>query len=155
MSIEIALIKPVVDALLSLFKQADNLRLQRNAEAALADAIRELLQAHPDENKAEAQIAIARAAGILSADVVLAEDMLQKHRAAKPRLARKRSGRAPASGKRSDPPPPDADESGAGQTTGADDAPRQTDEAGSRTQRSAPARARPRQSRTRTPTTGN
>jgi hypothetical protein len=55
-------------------------QLQRNAEAALREAIRELLLANPDENKAAARIAIAKAAGILSEDVVLAEDMLQKHR---------------------------------------------------------------------------
>ena len=85
MPIEAALIKPVVDALMGLFKQGDNLRLKRNAEAALREAIRELLLASPDDNKAEARIAIAKAAGILSEDVVLAEDMLKKTRAAKAR----------------------------------------------------------------------
>jgi len=40
-----------------------------------------LLLANPNESKAEARIAIAKAAGILSEDVVLAEDMLKKHRA--------------------------------------------------------------------------
>jgi hypothetical protein len=78
--IEAALIKPVVDALLSLFKQGENLQLKRNAEKALREAIRELLLANPDENKAEARIAIAKAAGIISEDIVLAEDMLEKHR---------------------------------------------------------------------------
>ena len=64
-------------------------------EAALREAIRELLLANPDENKAEARIAIAKAAGILSGDVVLAEDMLRKHRATKSRTAGKSSvGRA-------------------------------------------------------------
>lgn len=85
MPIEAALIKPVVDALMGLFKQGDNLRLKRNAEAALREAIRELLLASPDDNKAEARIAIAKAAGILSEDVVLAEDMLRKTRAASAR----------------------------------------------------------------------
>lgn len=89
MPIEAALIKPVVDVLLRLFRQGDNLRLQRNAEAALREAIRELLLANPDENKAQARIAIAKAAGILSEDVVLAEDMLRKHRATKARTAGK------------------------------------------------------------------
>jgi ornithine cyclodeaminase/alanine dehydrogenase-like protein (mu-crystallin family) len=83
MPIEAALIKPVVDALMSLFRQGEHVQLQRNAEAALREAIRELLLANPDENKAAARIAIAKAAGILSEDVVLAEDMLQKHRATK------------------------------------------------------------------------
>ncbi|TWI05833.1 hypothetical protein IP90_00089 [Luteimonas cucumeris] len=91
MPIEAALIKPVVDALMSLFRQGDNLRLKRNAEAALRDAIRELLLANPSESKAEARIAIAKAAGILSEDVVLAEDMLKKHRATKTRTSGKNS----------------------------------------------------------------
>ncbi len=81
--IEAALIKPVVDALLSLFKQGENIQLKRNAEKALREVIRELLLANPDENKAEARIAIAKAAGIISEDIVLAEDMLEKHRASK------------------------------------------------------------------------
>ena len=85
MAIEAALIKPVVDALLALFRESNDIKLKRNAEKALRDAIRELLQANPDENKAEARIAIARAAGILSEDIVLAEDMLKKHRATKSR----------------------------------------------------------------------
>jgi hypothetical protein len=91
MPIEAALIKPVVDALMGLFRQGDNLRLKHNAEAALREAIRELLLASPDDNKAEARIAIAKAAGILSEDVVLAEDMLKKTRAAKAKTAGKAS----------------------------------------------------------------
>jgi hypothetical protein len=87
--IEAALIKPVVDALLSLFKQGENIRLKLNAETALHEAIRELLLAHPDENKAETKIAIARAAGIISEDILLAEDMLKKHRATKSRIPAK------------------------------------------------------------------
>ena len=89
MAIEAALIKPVVDALMGLFRRGENLHLKHNAEAALREAIRELLLANPDENKAEARIAIAKAAGILSEDVVLAEDMLRKHRATKAKTAGK------------------------------------------------------------------
>lgn len=89
MAIEAALIKPVVDALMALFRQGNDVKLKRNAEAALREAIRELLLANPDENKAEARIAIAKAAGILSEDIVLAEDMLEKHRASKSRTAGK------------------------------------------------------------------
>jgi hypothetical protein len=80
MPIEAAFIKPVVDALMGLFRQGKDRQLKHNAEAALREAIRELLLANPDENRAAARIAIARAAGILSEDVVLAEDMLRKHR---------------------------------------------------------------------------
>lgn len=89
MVIEAALIKPVVDALLLLFRQGNDLTLKHNAQAALREVIRELLQANPDENKAAARIAIARAAGILSEDVVLAEAMLQKHQAARSRTTGK------------------------------------------------------------------
>jgi hypothetical protein len=89
MPIEAALIKPVVDALLALFRQGSDIQLKRNAEAALREAIRELLMANPDENRAAARIAIARAAGILTEDIVLAEDMLQKHRATRARTAGK------------------------------------------------------------------
>lgn len=85
MVIEAALIKPVVDALMGLFKQGESLRLKHNAETALREAIRELLLANPDDNRAEARIAIARAAGILSEDIVLAENMLKTHRATKAR----------------------------------------------------------------------
>ena len=83
MPIESALIKPVVDALMALLRRGEQANLKRNAEAAIREAIRELLLANPDENKAQARIAIAKAAGILSEDVVLAEDMLEKHRATK------------------------------------------------------------------------
>ena len=89
MPIESALIKPVVDALMALLQRGEKANLKRSAESALREAIRELLLANPDENKAQARIAIAKAAGILSEDVVLAEDMLQKHRATKARTAGK------------------------------------------------------------------
>ena len=95
MAIETALIKPVVDALMALLQRGEKATLKRNAEAALREAIRELLLANPDENKAQARIAVAKAAGILSEDVLLAEDMLQKHRATKARTTGKStSGRA-------------------------------------------------------------
>jgi hypothetical protein len=92
MPIEAALIKPVVDALMGLFRQGQHLQLKHNAEAALREAIRELLLANPDENKAAARIAIAKAAGILSEDVVLAEDMLRRHRDTRVRTRGKSGG---------------------------------------------------------------
>lgn len=91
MPVEAALIKPVVDALLALLRQSNDTQLKRNATAAVREAIRELLLANPDENKAQARIAIAKAAGILSEDVLLAEDMLNKHRATKSRTRGKSS----------------------------------------------------------------
>jgi hypothetical protein len=110
MAIEAALIKPVVDALLALFQQGSELKLKRNAQAAVREAIRELLQANPDESRAAARIAIARAAGILSEDVVLAEDMLQKHRATRARTRGKS-----ATGRRRVPPVPTGDTAAPGQ----------------------------------------
>ena len=107
MPIEAALIKPVVDALMSLLQRSEKANLQRNAEAALREAIRELLLANPDENKAEARIAIAKAAGILSEDIVLAEDMLKKTRAAKSKTTGKAATgrkRKPAAPKTEDKP---------------------------------------------------
>lgn len=83
MALETALVKPVVDAIMALLRRGENMQLNRNAEKAVREAIRELLLASPDENKAAARIAVAKAAGLLSEDVVLAEDMLQKHRATK------------------------------------------------------------------------
>lgn len=100
MPIESALIKPVVDALMGLLRRGENVHLQHNAEKALREAIRELLLANPDENKAAARIAIAKAAGILSEDVVLAEDMLRKHRATKART----SGKAASAHRKRKPP---------------------------------------------------
>jgi len=101
MAIEAALIKPLVDALLALFRESSEIKLKRDAEGALREVIRELLKANPDENRAEARIAIARAAGIISEDIVLAEDMLKKHRATKSRTA----GKA-ATGRKRKPPAP-------------------------------------------------
>ena len=85
MALESALVKPVVDAIMALLRRGENMQLNRNAEKAVREAIRELLLASPDENKAAARIAVAKAAGLLSEDVVLAEEMLQKHRATKAR----------------------------------------------------------------------
>lgn len=101
MTIEAALIKPVVDALMALLNRGEQATLKRSAEAALREAIRELLLANPDENKAQARIAIAKAAGILSEDVVLAEDMLEKHRATRSKTTGKAS-----TGRKRNPVPP-------------------------------------------------
>lgn len=113
MTIEAALIKPVVDVLLALFQQGSEFKLKHNAQASVREAIRELLQANPDENRAAARIAIARAAGILSEDVVLAENMLEKHRASRARTrgksttGRRRTRSEPADPGRDTPAPPD------------------------------------------------
>jgi hypothetical protein len=80
MANESALIRPVVDALLALLRAGQQQRLKRNARAAVSEAIRELLAADPDTRRAEARLAIAKAAGLLSEDVLLAEDLLARQR---------------------------------------------------------------------------
>jgi len=91
MALESALVKPAVDAIMALLRRGENMQLNRNAEKAVREAIRELLLASPDENKAAARIAVAKAAGLLSEDVVLAEEMLHKHRATKSKTRGKAS----------------------------------------------------------------
>lgn len=78
-----ALIKPLVDAILGLAKLGGQSRLKRGASKAVNEAIQELLRLDPDENAAEAKIAIAKAAGLISPDVLLADEMLKKVRAKK------------------------------------------------------------------------
>jgi len=77
MAIEL-LAKPVVDALLKAFDRAKDVHLRANARKAIGEAISELIRISPDLSKAEAKIAIARAAGILDQDLFTAERMLRK-----------------------------------------------------------------------------
>jgi hypothetical protein len=98
MVIETSLIKPIVDAILGLARSGNNARLKRDAAKSVREAIRELLLADPNESEAEAKIAIAKAAGLISEDVLLADDMLRKVRAGKKsipsRVGRKRAAEA-------------------------------------------------------------
>ncbi len=77
MAIEL-LAKPVVDALLKAFDRARDAHLRTSARKAIGEAISELIRISPDLSKAEAKIAIARAAGILDQDLFTAERMLKK-----------------------------------------------------------------------------
>lgn len=77
MAIEL-LAKPVVDALLKALDRAKDAHLRASARKAIGEAISELIRIRPDLNKAEAKIAIARAAGILDQDLFTAERMLKK-----------------------------------------------------------------------------
>jgi hypothetical protein len=98
MHIETSLLKPIVDAILGLARGGNNARLKRDAAASVREAIRELLLADPNESEAEAKIAIAKAAGLISGDTLLADDMLRKVRAKKStvsRITRKRAAEAP------------------------------------------------------------
>jgi hypothetical protein len=78
------LLKPVVDAVRSRLQQRHRLRQRHSGEAALREAIRELLLPHPDERRVEARIALARASGAQPRDTALAEAMLERHRATRP-----------------------------------------------------------------------
>jgi len=73
-----SLAKPVVDALLKALDRARDAKLRATARVAIAEAISELIRISPDLNKAEAKIAVARAAGILDQDLFTAERMLKK-----------------------------------------------------------------------------
>lgn len=91
MPIEAGYIKPVVDAILGLVRKGSNAKLQRDAVKAVREAIRELLLADPNENAVEAKIAIAKAAGLISHDVLLADEMLEKVKSNKKKLPSKAS----------------------------------------------------------------
>jgi hypothetical protein len=92
------LAKPVVDALLKALDRAKGAQLRASARKAIGEAISELIRISPDLSKAEAKIAIARAAGILDQDLFTAERMLKKvkkanRKAARPGAAKKPAGR--------------------------------------------------------------
>ena len=78
MAIEGALVKPVVDALMGIFNKARKSRLKQSAEKQLTEAITELLAINPNQALAEAKIKIAKAAGIINSDMLVAERMLEK-----------------------------------------------------------------------------
>ena len=103
MLIESAFVKPVVDAIVAVFKGAKGHRLKQNAEQEITHAIRELLLANPNENKVKAKLAVARAAGHMSPDVLLAEEMLRKVQGSKKKRvtkARKKKGKKKAARKK-------------------------------------------------------
>jgi hypothetical protein len=89
-AIEAALIKPIVEALIAALKKAKTHRLKKNAKANITEAIRELVLLNPDATRAEARIAVARAAGIISEELFRAEEMLSQVRAAKKTAAKRR-----------------------------------------------------------------
>jgi len=93
------LAKPVVEALLKAFDRAKDARLRTSARKAIGEAISELIRINPDLSKAQAKIAVARAAGILDQDLFTAERMLKKVRKATRKAAKARAAKKPA-GKR-------------------------------------------------------
>ena len=99
MAIEL-LAKPVVDALLKALDRARDAHLQANARKAIGEAISELIRISPDLSKAQAKIAIARAAGILDQDLFTAERMLKKVKKATRKAAKPGSAKKPANKRR-------------------------------------------------------
>ncbi len=90
-----ALAKPVIDALMKALDRAKDAHLKDDARKAIAEAISELIRIHPDVGKAEARIAIAKAAGILDQDLFTAERMLKKVKRAAKKSAHPRKREKP------------------------------------------------------------
>jgi hypothetical protein len=85
------LAKPVIDALMRALDRARDASLKKDARKAVAEAISELIRIDADVNRAQARIAIAKAAGILDEDLFTAERMLKKvKKAARERTPAKR-----------------------------------------------------------------
>lgn len=105
-------LKAVIDALVGLFNRSKNKRLTAKGKEALEEAMRELLMAPTNLRSAEAKIRVAKAAGIISEDVELAEEWVTKHKAAvkkkvakhkaavKKRVAKKKAAKKKASARR-------------------------------------------------------
>jgi hypothetical protein len=94
------LAKPVVDALLKAFDRARDAQLRTTARKAIGEAISELIRIAPDVSKAQAKIAVARAAGILDQDLFTAERMLKKVKKANRKAAKPDTPKKPATRRR-------------------------------------------------------
>ena len=104
--IDPGMVKTVVDALLNAFAKARTGKLRADAERRLSEAVRELLGANPDLNKADAAVAAAKAAGIINERVFLVEKLrtrVAKHakKAKKRKPARPKTARRPSTGRKS------------------------------------------------------
>jgi hypothetical protein len=100
MALEAAIIKPVVDGLVALYKGGKGALSKATAEKALREALLELYQIDPNEPEIEAKIAVAKAAGIINSDLVRAEQNLAKVKAHRRRsrklFAAKKMAKKPA-----------------------------------------------------------
>ena len=95
MAIEAAFVKPIVDVVLAALKRIKGVKVKRDAAAELNEVIRNLLLINHDEGSAEAKIQAAKAAGVISKELILAEKMLSLVRA-KPRAVLKKAAAKPA-----------------------------------------------------------
>ncbi|HWA14251.1 MAG TPA: hypothetical protein VHA15_14255 [Burkholderiales bacterium] len=96
------LAKPVIDALMRALDRARDASLKRDARKAVAEAISELIRIDADVGRAQARIAVAKAAGILDQDLFTAERMLKKVKKAarKPQPARRKPAPRRVKGRR-------------------------------------------------------
>ena len=99
MAIEAALIKPIVDVVLAGLKNIKGVKVKKDAASELSDVIKSLLQLSPDINSAEAKIQAAKAAGVISKELILAQQMISKHRVAAKPAAKKAAAKKPAAKK--------------------------------------------------------
>ena len=90
------LARPVVEALLRAFDRAKEAHLRAHARKALGEAISELIRINPDLGKAQAKIAVARAAGVLDEDLFTAQRMLKKVKKANRKASRPAPAKKPA-----------------------------------------------------------
>jgi 2-hydroxychromene-2-carboxylate isomerase len=89
-----AAIKPLFDLLYTLVGRSKDTQARAKAERELREVVRELLQESPNLTRAEFRIAVARALGITSEDLLQAEKMLKQVQAAETR--KRREGKKPA-----------------------------------------------------------
>jgi len=99
MVIEAALIKPIVDAVLAGLKNIKGAKVKKDAASELSEVIQNLLKLSPDMNAAETKIQAAIAAGVISKELILAQEMLSKHKTVAKPAAKKMVAKKPAAKK--------------------------------------------------------
>jgi len=95
MGIEAALIKPIVDAILAGLKNIKGVKVKKDADSELSEVIQNLLKLSPDMNAAKAKIQAAIAAGVISKELILAQEMLSKHKTVAKPVTKKVVARKP------------------------------------------------------------
>jgi cell division septation protein DedD len=99
MAIEAAFIKPIIDVVLAGLKKVKGIKVKKKASSELSEVIQNLLLQSPDLNDAEAKIQAAKAAGVISKELILVQKMISKHRVAVRPAAKKVAAKKPAAKK--------------------------------------------------------
>lgn len=81
--IEDIAVSAIVKALMAAIRKGKNYTMKRGAKKNLGEAIRELVKITPNTDLASANIAVAKAAGIINTDLFTAERLLHKVNAEK------------------------------------------------------------------------